>query len=331
MIVDKEALVPNALSIPSRASFVVCVKSDEEIVEANSFAKKEGLPLIPLGDGTNIVPNDYVKAVVAVLDTKGIEFDRDSNHIKIQAGENWDDIVKLAVENNLSGLETLSAIPGRAGAAPIQNIGAYGAEVSEFLEKVEVYDKENKGFRFLNKKECQFGYRDSLFKKYPERFIITSVSLKLSQDKPKIPDYKDAKNYFNERNNPSPNLREIREAIIEIRKNKLPDPRIIPNVGSYFTNPIVEPEFALTLKNKFPEMPTFPFHNKTKIPAGWLIEQFNLKGAKIGKVETYKNNALVLTNPNKVSFNEIQYAENFIKKEVFTKFGILLEREPRII
>jgi UDP-N-acetylmuramate dehydrogenase len=308
MIINKESGVPNSLSVPSVASFVVKIKSKEEILEANDFAKKEGLPLIPIGEGTNIVPRDYIKAIIAILDTKGIKTDDD--YLKVQAGEKWDNAVKFAVDSGLSGIEALSAIPGKTGASSIQNIGAYGLEISNTLEKVEVYDKEKGEFLFLSNKECQFGYRNSLFKKFPDRFIITSINLKLSKEKPKIPKYKDIEEYFKEKNNSSPNLKEMRKAIIEIRKNKLPDPNIIPNAGSYFINPI--------LKNK-------------KISAGWLIEQVGLKGVKIGKIEISSQNALVLTNPNRANFEEIMEAEDLIKEKVFQKFAIILKREPRII
>jgi UDP-N-acetylmuramate dehydrogenase len=308
MIINKESSVPNSLSIPSIASFLVRVKSKEEIPEIDDFASKIGLPLWVIGEGTNIVPRDYIKAVLVILDFKGIE--AHNNRLKIQAGERWDGIVKFAVEDDLTGIEALSSIPGKAGAAPVQNIGAYGSEISDCLESVEVYDRIKKEFTVLSKKECQFGYRSSLFKKYPENFIVVSITLKLSKESPKIPNYKDIGKYFSERDNDYPNLKEIREAIIKIRSGKLPDPDIIPNAGSYFINPILEGK---------------------KFSAGQLIEEAGLKGAKIGEVEISPNNAMILTNPNRASFDEIMKAENFIRKEIFQKFGILLEREPRII
>lgn len=307
MIVDKESPVPNSLAIPSSASFVAMIKSKEEILEIDDFAKNQGLPLFFIGDGTNIVPHDYIKAVVAILNLKGIEFD---NCLKANAGEKWDDVVKFSVEKGLSGIENLSWIPGRAGAAPVQNIGAYGSELADCLEHVEVYDRIKKEFVILNNKECQFGYRDSLFKKYPERFVVVSIILKLSHKKPEVPKYKDIEEYFQEKNNDSPNLKEIRGVIIKIRKRKLPDLKMVPNAGSYFINPFIDGK---------------------KVSAGWLIEQAGLKGAKIGKMEISKNNALILTNPNRAGFEEVRKAEKFIQESVFQKSGILLEREPRII
>ncbi|MEK7642722.1 MAG: UDP-N-acetylmuramate dehydrogenase [Patescibacteria group bacterium] len=329
MTVDKDASFPNSMSVATEASFVVHLKTKEDILEIAALARQESLPLIPLGDGTNILPTAKLEAVVAVLGLKGIELDGDI--LKAQAGENWDQVVAFAVKNNLGGIEALSAIPGKIGAAPIQNIGAYGSDVSNVLEYVEAYDRKKEEFITLSKKECQFEYRDSLFKQNKDRFIVTSIQLKLSRETPKIPDYKDVKNYFAKRNITTPTLLEIREAIIEIRKNKLPDPKVVPNCGSFFKNPFVKKEVVKKLKKIFPNMPTFEQESKMKVPAGFLIEQAGFKGKKIGKIEIYKNNALVLTNPNHASFSDIMKAKDTIQKSVFQKFCIMLEPEVNII
>ena len=329
MHVDKDQTFPNSMSVPSRASFVVRATSKEDVTEAVVLAKKEGLPLWPLGDGTNILPGDPLKAVVLILDIKGME--EKDGALQIAAGEKWDDAVEFAANKNLSGIEALSAIPGKAGAAPIQNIGAYGAEVADTLVSVEAYDREEEKFVVLNKAECQFGYRDSLFKQNKGKFIVTAIQLQLSKDPPKVPKYKDVENYFSERHNPSPTLRQIREAIIEIRKNKLPDPKTTPNCGSFFKNPFVDKNVAEKLKLQFPEMPVFPASNKIKLSAGFLIEQAGFKGQKIGKIEVYKHNALVLTNPERADFSDLLLAKETIQKSVLAKFGIMLEPEVNII
>jgi UDP-N-acetylmuramate dehydrogenase len=307
MLVDKESAILNSISISAIASFVAKIESKTEIAEIDHFSKKEKLPLIILGEGTNIIPREYVKAVIAHIDFKGIN--AKDVYLQAQAGEKWDDVVKFSVEHNLSGLEALSGIPGTCGAAPVQNIGSYGTEISNCLESVEVYDRKNKSFAILNNNECNFGYRNSLFKNFPERFVIVSINLKLSKEKPEMSKYKDMVEYFLEKND-VPNPKEIREAILNIRKNKLPAPAVTPNAGSYFLNPIVKGE---------------------KISAGKLIEGAGLRGAKIGPIQISSNNALILTNPNRAGFKEIAYAENFIIQKVFQKFGITLEREPRII
>lgn len=329
MFVDKNSFVTNSLSIPSKTRFVAILKSKEEIIQIDKFSKKHNLPLFFIGEGTNILPKTHLKAVIAKLETKGIEIK--NNNIVVQAGERWDDVVKFAVSKNLSGIEPLSWIPGKACSAPIQNIGAYGTEISNYIKNIEVYDRKEKIFKKLKKSECEFEYRNSIFKKNPKRFIVVSINLKLSRNKPKIPKYKDIEEYFKKTKNASPSLKEIRAAIIKIRKSKLPDPKIIPNAGSYFTNPIIEKNLAIFLKNKFPEMPQFPSLEKVKVSAGWLIEKTGLKGKNVGKMKIYAKNALVLTNPNKVDFGEIIKAEKIIKEKVFKTFGIKLEREPVII
>lgn len=329
LTVEKEVCVPNSLSVPAKASLLIRASDKKDIPEIVDLAKKEGLPLIILGGGTNILPRDYIKAVIAILEFRGIK--RNNEYLQIEAGEEWDNAVKFAVENDLFGIEALSWIPGKAGSAPIQNIGAYGTEISDCLQKVEAYDRAKNDFVELSKENCQFGYRDSIFKKNPDRFIVVSINLKLSRTNPGIPKYKDVTNYFFARNNPNPSIREIREAVIEIRKSKLPDPNKIPNAGSYFTNPILEAEEATKFKLKFPEISLFPFGDKFKVSAGYLIDQTGLKGAKIGLIEISNKNALVLTNPARASFEEIEKAEKFIIEKINKKFGITLKREPVII
>ncbi len=327
MVVDKEARFPNSIGVPSVASFVAKIKSRDDLVEIDKFAKSQGLPLLPLGDGTNTLPGSYVKAVVAVLDIKGVE---GGAKLRVSAGENWDDIVKLAVEQGLSGIESLSSIPGRVGASPIQNIGAYGVEASDTIEWVEVYDRKVLEFVTLTNKECEFGYRDSLFKRSRDRFVVTSVAFQLSKEPPKIPAYKDVESYFARSENRSPTLLQIREAITEIRKNKLPDPSVVPNCGSFFKNPFVSLEKAKSLQAEFPTLPVFLSEEKAKIPAGFLIEQAGFKGTRVGNIEVYKNNALVLTNPHRANFADVMQAKDTIQQAVLAKFGISLEPEVNI-
>lgn len=252
------------------------------------MAKKENLPLVVLGNGTNIVPRNCVEAVIALMKTKKIEIIGDM--VEAEAGEDWDNLVKTCIEKNLSGLENLSWIPGTCGAAPVQNIGAYGTEICDCIFSVETYDRQDGKFKTLSKSECEFGYRTSIFKKFPDKFIIVSIKLKLQKT--------------------DDNLREIRKNIMAKRKKKIPDPKVIPNAGSYFINPVIDGQ---------------------KIYAGKLIEETGLKGAKIGKIQISPDNALILTNPKRASFKEIKRAEKFIIQKVFKKFKIRLEREPVII
>ncbi len=240
-------------------------------------------------------------------------------------------MVNFAVSKNLVGIEALSLIPGKAGSAPIQNIGAYGTEISEVLEKVYVYNREKNIFEYLKKEDCKFSYRESIFKKRPDKYIVCSIEIKLNKRKTKIPKYKDILEYFENRHKISPNLKEIREAIIKIRKNKLPDYKKTPNAGSYFTNPLITKKLFRKIKKENPDIPYYEVGKKIKIPTGWLIERTGLKGKWIKNILIYKKNALVLTNPKKVSASEILKAEKIIKEKIFKKFGILIEREPILI
>ncbi len=341
MYVESEALVPNSFSLKSKAKFLAHLKSKTDFAKALTLSKEAGLPILAIGSGTNVILGDHLESVVALMETKGITKTEDL--LKVEAGEDWDGVVEFAVNQKLSGLEALSLIPGKAGSAPIQNIGAYGAEIGDSIVSVEAYDTLEKDFVVINKKDCDFRYRDSLFKRNPGRFIIASIVLQLSKDLPSIPDYKDVKNYFAQKENLKPTLQEIRRAIIEIRQSKLPDYRTLPNCGSFFKNPIVENELAQKIKLEFPDLPiytpNFPTSdvgrsqtsNKVKIPAGFLIEKAGLKGANIDNVVVYERNALVLTNPFGASFANLLSAKNHIQKTIFQKFGVTLEPEVNII
>lgn len=328
MIVENGTL-KNSFALKSTASFVAKIESEKDLLEAVFLSKKIGLPILPLGDGTNMIPGPYVEAIVAEFETRGIELKE--TRLRVAAGETWDDIVTFAVQKNLSGIEALSLIPGKTGAAPIQNIGAYGREIKDVIDHIKVFDTKKEEFVIFNNKDCKFGYRDSLFKKEKGRFIVTEVSLLLLKNSPKIPNYKDVKNYFEKKENSSPSLKEIREAVIEIRKNKLPDPKIVPNCGSFFKNPIVSKQQAEKIKNMAPSVPIFEQNGLFKIPAGFLIDSLGFKGKKIGNIEIYKNNALVLTNPYGASFKDLLFAKSEIENAVFQKFGIKLEPEVNIL
>lgn len=328
MIVDKDTTVPNSFKLESRARFVAKINSEEDVREIFLFSKRQGLPLLALGEGTNITPKPFLDAVVAIFETKGIE--KNGNTLKIAAGVNWDEAVAFSVKENLSGIEALSSIPGKCGSAPIQNIGAYGREIGDILEAVEVFDTKDQEFKIIPRKDCEFGYRDSLFKKEKGRFLITKIILNLSNEKPQIPDYKDVKKYFEEIEKSSPSLTEIRNAIIEIRQNKLPDPKTIPNCGSFFKNPFVSKIEAEKIKYLLPSLTIYEQNGTYKVPAGALIDSLGFKGKKIGNIEVYKNNALVLTNPYNASFDDLLFAKAEIEQAVLKKFGIKLEAEVNI-
>ena len=335
MIIEKNiSLKPHTtFKIGGEAKFFVKLKNISEIEKIISLKEEENLPIFILGGGSNIIVSDDKLNLIVVkneiLDKKIISEEKDSVIFKIGAGENWDDFVLYCVENNFSGLEALSLIPGTVGGAPIQNIGAYGEEVGNLIESVEVYDTLDKKFKNFSKKDCEFSYRDSIFKKNPNRYIVLYVLFKLFKNKEiKIPNYPGVKDFLNFSN---VTIKDIRETIIKIRSSKLPDPKIIPNVGSFFKNPIVSKIFFEELKEKYPDIKFFNSGDEFKIPAGWLLEKAGLKGQSFEKISVYENNALVLVNKNDGTFEEVLKTKNEIIEKIKENFGITLEMEPVIV
>lgn len=315
-------------SIGDLSSVCTIVQTDE---------RYKNLPIFTLGGGSNIVFSDGVLDVLALkIEIKGFEIvseEQDYVGIKVGAGEIWDEIVSRTVDMGLSGFESLSSIPGTVGASPVQNIGAYGSEIKDTILEVEVFDIENGVMSALSNEECKFGYRDSIFKGGSKgKYIISAVTYRLSKSIPRLPDYPGVKKYFIENNINVPTLLQIREAIINIRNEKLPNPKVLPNVGSFFKNPIVLREVAHKIKEEYPGAKFFPVDDThTKVPAGWLIENAGLKGLSFGKVSVYDKNALVLVNTLGATCEDIIRARDEIIKIVKDKFGIELEQEPEIV
>ena len=313
------------------------IKSKKDVLDLTNKIGEQRFLVI--GSGSNVTFGNITDLPLARMEILGIEIEKEDEEevvVNVGAGENWDKFVAWTVDRNLSGLEALSAIPGTVGASPIQNIGAYGSEAKDSIAEVEAYDTKIGQFIKIKNKDCGFGYRDSIFKKNPSRFIIVQVTFRLHSIRDrrksvKIPDYKDVKNYLNEINNLTPTLQEVRNVVIEIRKNKLPDPKVVPNCGSFFKNVFVSKNVAKKIKTKFPDVPMFEQDKLIKIPAGYLIDSLGFKGQRINNIEVYKNNALVLTNPHKASFSDLLSAKETIQKAVFQKFGIKLELEVNII
>lgn len=301
--------------------------------------------LFVLGGGSNIIlPKDMTSYTVLKIENKGIEKESDDENsviLKVASGEIWDDVVAYTVDHNYSGIEALSAIPGTCGATPVQNVGAYGQEIKDVLVSIDAYDTQAGEMVSITNTECEFSYRMSRFKKdWKGKYIITHITLKLSKNPPTLPDYPGVKKYFEDKINPT--LQDIRDAIIEIRWSKLPKPSVVPNCGSFFENPIVDKSIADTIKNDYPNMPTFSVPKRpdllgknkidlVKIPAGWLIENAGLKGANFGSVGTYEKNALVLVNLGSATQDDVINARDQIISTVYDKFGITLESEPEIV
>ena len=324
--------------LPAKARYFAVAENIDDVIYLHTQAKEVlKTPIYILGSGSNtLFGTDTIPYLVILIKIKGfhvVSEDATSTTIEIGAGENWDDVVAKTVAMNLSGIEAMSAIPGTVGATPVQNVGAYGQEIRDTLVSVICFDTSNGELTLLENSDCGFGYRESIFKtKEKGRYIILSVTLKLSKKSSMIPNYPSVMTYFQERNIAQPTLGQIRDAIIEIRRLKLPDPKLIKNCGSFFKNPIVEKSIADSIIEQFPTVKVFPVdETKTKIPAGWLIEQCGLKGSMIGSIEIYPHNALVLVNKSNATIADLQIAIKTIVDAVYQKFGIFLEAEPNIV
>lgn len=290
--------------------------------------------LIVLGEGSNILfLKDFDGLVIhpKVPGIKTVNEDRNNYWIEVGAGENWDEFVDFAVTYNLGGIENLSLIPGKVGAAPVQNIGAYGQEVCNVVEKVIGYDLEKQIPGEFSVDECRFAYRNSIFKSYlKNKFIITSVVFRLE----KFPEFKlgygDLESKVKEKGDV--NLHTIREAVIDIRSSKLPDVKELGNAGSFFKNPVVEASLAEQLKSEFETLPVYSAgEGKAKLAAGWLIEQAGWKGLREGNVGVHEKQALVIVNHGNASGKDVWDFSEKIKCSVIEKFGVELEREVNCI
>lgn len=310
------------------------IRKKEDIKDALDFSETAKLPLIAIGEGSNLIFGDgLLNVIVLKINIKGIETTgegTDSLDITAGAGVNWDSLVEYTIMAGLSGLEALSAIPGSVGASPVQNIGAYGCEAADTIVSVEVFDRTDGMFKIIPCAECRFGYRDSIFKKEGKgRYIITSVTFRLSKYPPPIPQYPDIIDFFRVKGQSAPSLGEIREAITTIRWSKLPDPATLPNAGSFFKNPVVDAETGRRIKMEYPDARVFPLdESRVKIAAGWLIEKAGYKGLSFGKISVYDKNALILVNNGGANHADLTAARGSISESVMEKFGIILEQEP---
>lgn len=290
--------------------------------------------ILVLGGGSNMLFTGNVKKTVIKPNVPGIAViaeDRNYVWFEVGAGETWDDFVSHCTVLNLGGIENLSAIPGTTGAAPVQNIGAYGQEVAGVIERVNVFDlKEGKAITFLHN-ECEFEYRGSIFKnRFRNQYVIVSVVFRLE----KFPEYR--LDYGNlaqvVKQKGEINLSTIRQAVIEIRNAKLPDYRINGNAGSFFKNPEVDENSVQKIKSVFPEIPVFAAANgRLRVPAGWLIEKAGWKGFRSGDAGVHPQQALILVNYGNATGNEIVKLADKITKSVYEKFGILLEKEVNVV
>ena len=296
------------------------------------LSQMEGEKILFLGGGSNILFTKNFDGCVLQYNRKGIntlDEDKDSILLEVFAGEVWDDFVAYCVKNKYYGIENMSLIPGTVGAAPIQNIGAYGQELKDSFFAANGIYIENFAERTFFKSGCNFDYRSSIFKQeLKNKFLITSVVFRLKKTHQLNTHYGSIEQELKNTGKKNPTLADIRNIVIKIRQEKLPDPKVLGNCGSFFKNPEIEKELFEKLNEHFPSLKGFPVSESTiKIPAGWLIEQSGWKGKRIGNVGVHEHQALVLVNYGDASGNEILQLSNTIKEDVFKKFEIQLEEE----
>jgi UDP-N-acetylmuramate dehydrogenase len=326
----------NTFGINSIAKQFCVVKNKEDILNLIQkqfiYYRKHLL----LGSGSNILLCNDFDGLVIKNEIIGIELIKEDENfvwIKSFSGTLWHDFVMYCVENNYGGIENLSLIPGTVGAAPMQNIGAYGAELKDTFVSLEAIEIKTGETFIFDKDACAFGYRESIFKKEEiGNYFIYSVEFKLSK-KPNInSQYGDIQKILQEKNIENPTIKDIFNAVIEIRESKLPNPKELGNAGSFFKNPEVEKDVAEKIQLEFPAMPKYDLPNgKIKIPAAWLIEQCGWKGKQIGNTGNHAKQALVIVNYGNATGNEIWQHALSVQKSVLGKFGILLEAEVNAI
>ncbi|MGB2286919.1 MAG: UDP-N-acetylmuramate dehydrogenase [Porticoccaceae bacterium] len=326
---DLQAL--NSLAVAAQAEFFCSVTTTEQLIQALNFANERQLPVTALGGGSNLVLAGDISGLVIYLDLMGISHQQltsEQVHVSFAAGENWHSAVEYCLQQGWYGLENLSLIPGNVGAAPIQNIGAYGVELSDVFVRLEAIDTRSGLAVTMDSQACQFGYRDSIFKRSDRNhYLITEVTLALSTVAEVNIEYPALASAL-EGTDPTP--ASVSDAVCRIRRSKLPDPAVTPNVGSFFKNPIVDKQHLEQLTKDYSAL---PFYNQqagdVKIPAAWLIDQCGYLGARVGDVGVHEKHALVLVNFGGSGAEILQLAAE-IQAAVKARFDIALEIEPRI-
>lgn len=324
----------NSLGIDARARYFVSVRSVGALWWALEWASEASVEPLILGGGSNLVfAGDFPGLVIRVAITRRCweRVDGDEATLVLGAGENWHESVLYAASSGYRGIENLALIPGTVGAAPVQNIGAYGTELQDTLVEVSALDRQTGNEVALTNSLCHFSYRNSVFKQEPGRYVITSVRLRLSRTRPFSLDYRDLADYFDGQDVHGLTPLDVANAVMAVRRRKLPDPQQLPNVGSFFKNPIVPLATWQSLKQRYPEMAGYPGDDSAKVAAAWLIDQCGWKGYRNGKVGVHNRQALVLVNHSNGSGQDVLALANRIRDDVESRFGIVLEMEPGVI
>ena len=326
----------NTFGIEAKARYFTEIQSIENIFSLLQSTEYNNNTHLILGGGSNLLLTQDVNALVIKNNLKGISIIKETDDnvwVKCSAGEVWHEFVLWCIAHNFGGLENLSLIPGYTGASPMQNIGAYGVEIKDTFYELEAIDLTSGNKHVFSKSDCEFGYRESVFKhRLKNKFIITSVTFQLSKKPAFHIEYGAIKQELDRMGISELNIKAISQAIINIRTSKLPNPKEIGNAGSFFKNPEVSSTIYLRLQKEFPNIVAYPLENSNyKLAAGWLIEQCGLKGFQIGDAGVHKLQALVLVNYGKATGKEIYDLSTHVLQTVQAKFGVSLEREVNII
>ncbi|MFM7666744.1 MAG: UDP-N-acetylmuramate dehydrogenase [Bacteroidota bacterium] len=324
----------NTFSIDVRASYFSRFSTTEEL--SALFQEYKNYPFLIIGGGSNLLlTKDFDGLVLKneILGKNILEETADSVLVKIGGGENWHEFVLWAVENGFGGVENMSLIPGSVGASPMQNIGAYGVEIKDVFDHLYAYHIETGETHLFSLEECQFGYRESVFKRFlKNQYVITEVCFRLEKNRKVNTTYGAIEQELQKKNISSPTIRDVSNAVIAIRQSKLPNPAELGNAGSFFKNPVVDSTIANEIIEKFPTAPVYPAENgKKKLAAGWLIENAGWKGKTVGTCGVHKLQALVLVNYGGSTGNQIYDLSSAIITDIQEKFGVTLEREVNIL
>lgn len=316
------------------ARYFAVAKTEDELVQLISYATEQGLAYVVIGGGSNIIGRDEgFDGLVIQMGITGFEVEEDTDEsctITLGAGENWDDVVARTVGMNLSGIEAMSGIPGTVGGTPVQNVGAYGQEISDTLVRLLAYDTLKHRYVWLNNQDCHFSYRESIFRSEQSgRYCIARVTLKLSKQLPHPPFYESLQTYLDSQEITDYTPSAIRAAVLSIRKEKLPPVAQVASAGSFFKNAIVEASQLAHLRETFPDIPSYALKDgRFKVPSGWLIDTAQLKGYTSHGIRVYEKNALVLVNESATHYSQLAQTRQEIIDRIKAMFDIVLEQEP---
>lgn len=324
------------MGVSATAQYVARIDSVEALAEALAWAKKNKVSVLVLGGGSNVLLPSHYKGLVLLIELKKKVVILENEHsveLQIGAGENWHELVEWTVEKGWLGLENLALIPGSVGAAPIQNIGAYGVEVEEYITKVQYLHTQTMNLCWIEREECDFGYRNSIFKnELKAKAIITEVQFKLPKKAQLRTEYESLRSFLRQQGIHEPSQQQVFKAVIQVRQSRLPDTQKLGSCGSFFKNPVLPSEQVDRLKTHFPDVKTYPMPDGyIKVAAGWLIDKAVGKGFRKGQVGTYDQQALVIVHHGGANGDQVREFASFIQGEVLDMFGISLEAEVHII